>query len=51
MEQIWEAIDTLARESGGGVIPSETLGRQGVKGIALLLESGQVAVFSLEAAK
>ncbi len=50
MEQIWEAIDTLVCESGG-VIPSETLGRQGVKGIALLLESGQVAVFSLEAAK
>lgn len=44
MDNLWEAIDTLARESGGGVIPPETLAAQGIRGIAIFLEDGSVAV-------
>lgn len=43
MDKIWDAIDTLVYESGGGVKTSETLGRQGIRGLALLLEDGRVA--------
>jgi len=51
MEKLWEAISTLVCESaGGGVIP-EHLAAQGIRGIAVFLEDGSVAVVSLEAAK
>lgn len=44
MDKLWEAIDTLARESGGGVIPSKTIVPQGIQGFALFLDDGTVAV-------
>lgn len=43
MDKLWEAIDALANKSGG-VVPSETLAAQGIRGIALFLENGSVAV-------
>ena len=44
MKDLWKLIDTLADKSGGGVIPSETVAAQEVRGIALFLEDGSVAV-------
>lgn len=44
MDNLWEAIDTLTRESeGGGVIPSESLAAQGIRAVALFLDNGQIA--------
>lgn len=50
MEKLWDAINALAYESGGGVIP-ESLATQEIRGIALFLDDGSVAVVSLEAAR
>lgn len=51
MDKLWEALDTLARKSGGGVIPSETLAGQRIRGIAIFLEDGSVAVLPVEVAR
>lgn len=44
MNKLMDALDALARKSGGGVIPSKTLAGQGIKGVALFLEDGRVAL-------
>ena len=45
MDTLTELIFTLARESGGGGDnPLETLEPQGIRGAALLLDDGRVAV-------
>lgn len=44
MDPFWEEIHTLVSKSGGGVNPLESLGAQGIRGIALFLSDGSVAV-------
>lgn len=48
MSEFLKSPDTLACESGG-VIPPETLAAQGIKGIAVFLADGSVAVYSFAA--
>lgn len=44
MDVLTELLSTLARESGGGDNPLETLEPQGIRGAALFLDDGRVAV-------
>lgn len=50
MSKIWEAIGTLANESGGGEGNSlETLEPQDIAGVALFLRDGRVVLIGTPA--